>query len=97
MNKETAEFLVNISEHCGNQEADLRENYLGRGMYGNNTAAVVVDNYGQLLADILQYMADNVSDSEDGEVLAQTWEGGPVPDIDGGFRIDNMGRGVVIY
>ncbi len=96
MTKELAEFFVMVSEHCGNQEAGLRKNYSGRGMYGRETAAIVVNSQTQLIADLIQYMGDNVSDSEDGEVLAQSWEGGPIPEV-GSLSIDSMGRGVVIY
>ena len=94
MTKETADFLVMVCEHCGNQEADLRENYSGRGMYGRECYAIVVDNQMQLVSDLIQFMGDNVHGDEDkGEMI---WDGGEIPDIDS-LRIDSMGRGVVIY
>ena len=97
MNKETAQFLVNVTEHCGNQEANLRENYSGRGMYGEKTCAIVVDSETQLITDLIQYMADNVCDTEDGE--NQGWCGGPIPNVSSlRFHIDSMGlHSVVIY
>ena len=100
MTKETAQFLINVTEHCGNQEANLRENYSGRCMYGRDTCAIVVDNQMQLMSDLIQYMADNVMGPDDDEKPqgdeSWNWEGGPIPDIDS-LRIDSMGRGVVIY
>ena len=93
MTKETANFLVMVTEHCGNQEADLRENYSGRGMYGRETCAIVVDNQMQLVSDLIQFMGDNVVDDNP---RGLAWEGGNIPDINS-LRIDSMGRGVVIY
>lgn len=95
MTKETADYLVMVSEHCGNQEADLREDYSGRCMYGQETCAIVVDSQTQLIADLIQFMADNVCDTNEGEEN-QGWCGGPIPDISS-LRIDSMGRDVVIY
>jgi hypothetical protein len=99
MNKETAEFLVKVSEECGNQEATLREDYSGRGMYGSQTCAVTVDSQMTLIQDLIQFMSTNVYDTDDDTDNSKPnegWSGGPVPDCDG-LRIDSMGRGVVIY
>ena len=93
MTKETADFLVMVTEHCGNQEANLRENYSGRGMYGRECCAIVVNNQMQLVSDLIQFMGDNVVDDNP---FGLAWEGGNIPDIDS-LRIDSMGRGVVIY
>lgn len=95
MTKDFADFLVMVCEHCGNQEADLRENYSGRGMYGAETCAIVVNSQTQLISDLVQFMADNVCDTNEGQEN-QGWCGGPIPDVDS-LRIDSMGRGVVIY
>ena len=94
MTKELAEFLCKVTNECGNQEADLRETYSGRGMYGRETCAVVVDSQCQLISDLVQYMNDNVhGDEEAGEMI---WNGGEIPNADG-LQWDLMGRGVVIY
>ena len=96
MNKELAEFLAKVTNHSGNQEADVRENYSGRGMYGRETYAIVVNSETQLISDLVQYMAESVCDTNEGEEN-QGWCGGQIPDSDGGLRVDSMGRDVVIY
>lgn len=101
MNKETAQFLVEVTDYYGNQEATIRENYSGRGMYGRETVAIVVDSFGQLLADVLNYIRDNIGDYRDAEdgYKVTTWEGSNLNLIEeiGQFSVDSMGHGVVIY
>ena len=95
MTKEMAEFLKEASENAGN-ECDIREDYSGRGMYGRETYAIVVNSETHLISDLVQYMAESVCDTNEGEEN-QGWCGGQIPDSDGGLRVDSMGRDVVIY
>lgn len=87
-----AKWLVEAAENAGN-EAELRDDYHGRGMGDTSTNGVVVDSAVQLLSDVIQYVGEQVRDI-DGEMM---WEGGIIPEIQS-LRIDNMGAGkVIIY
>ena len=97
MNEQTAQFLVEATENAGNQEIDLREDYSGRGMYGRSTVAVVVDDFGQLLADVLNYIQENIGEGDETTEGQRTWEGANLTEKIGRFSVDSMGRGVVIY
>jgi len=93
MTKEMAEFLKEASENAGN-ECDIREDYSGRGMYGQTTHGVVVDSAAQLLADVIQLVRGNIYGDEDkGEMI---WNGGEIPDAES-FRTDNMANQTIIY
>jgi hypothetical protein len=89
MTIEQAKFLETINSEMGNQDLDIRENYSGRGMYGRETAGVVVDSQTQLLADVLNYFVNRnpVALSEESE------ESEEFPN----FRVDNMGHSVILY
>lgn len=94
MTKEFAQFLVEVTEHCGNQEIDLREGYSGRGMYGRETCSVVVNSPLQLITDMTEYIRTNLGDDDNGNF---PWLGGEVPEPEV-LRMDSMGRdSVVIY
>lgn len=85
MTKEQAEFLEKVSIECGNQECDIRDDYSGRSMYGKTTYGVVVSDITILLADCINYLRN-----EDAEDINK------VPDFEE-FRMDNMGRDIIIY
>lgn len=85
MTKEQAEFLVKVTESCGNQDIDLRDNYSGRCMYGETTYGVVIDSLSILTADCINYLRN-----EDAEDIDK------VPDFEG-FSMDNMGRSIILY
>lgn len=82
MTKEQAQFLVEVTEMCGNQDISLREGYSGRGMFGRETFGVVIESLPILLADVINYARDQKMDD--------------APDFQG-FSTDNMGRDIIIY
>lgn len=86
MQKELAELLVQIIENNG-EEADLRDDYSGRGMYGDETYAVTCDcGLGYVLGLVLESVKDGYLTEDD------------LKDIKSfGFRQDSMGLGMVIY
>lgn len=88
MTKEQAKFLQECADFSGN-ELTIRNDYSGRGMMGKSTVGVVTDHPAQLLNDVLQYMADNLEGKE--------YVGLPIPNDFASFRIDNMGRGFILY
>ena len=83
MTKELAKFLVNASNHCGN-DARLYENYSGRGMYGHTTDGVVVENPSELILNVIQYIKEKQEENNQFEI----------PDVSdsGQLRTDSMGR-----
>lgn len=46
MNIDTAREIVKTLKSDGFDEAELREEYSGRGMYGKTTAGIVIDTIG---------------------------------------------------
>jgi hypothetical protein len=83
MHKKVAALLADISG------GDLRTDYSGRGMFGKETAGVVIDSIGDLLGAVLneaEDMAENI------QVLRD--EGVEIPQ---GFRTDSMGYDTIIY
>ena len=94
MDLELAETLVQVLEDEG-IEAELRESYSGRGMYGRETAGVVLREGN--VGDIVQAVINNASC-----FIAE--ENEPVEFFDlserftvSGFRQDSMGTGIIIY
>ncbi len=91
MKLETARLLKSISDEFGNQEVEIREDYYGRGMSNTPTVGIVIDSVTLLLADILQYVSQNVDENG-------IWSGIDVSNFDiADFRMDNMGRGTILY
>ena len=89
MTKETAEFLL---EACGDAgvEAELYEDYSGRGMYGAKTTGIVVSSVADVLDAVLEYIGNNVDGDE--------WLGTKLPATEvHGLRWDGMGTDVIIY
>lgn len=95
MTKEFATFLSDAAEHCGT-EISIRDDYSGRGMYGNTTYAVVVNNMSELLLNVVQYIKETLENMSQDELAAANF----IPDVYdmGRLRTDNMGRdSVVVY
>lgn len=86
MTQETAEFLNLASEYFGNQKCSICSDYSGRLMYGKTTYAIVVENVMTLFSDTMNYVKEEV---ENNEPLI-------IPEFCS-FRLDNLGKGVVIY
>lgn len=92
MKIEIAKLLAKAAETLC-LEAEVREDYSGRGMYGKQTAAIVFDQMGELMAIVAkasQYAADTTEYEDE--------EGNRIPDTDDlieevqKFRFDSMGR-----
>jgi len=86
MTKEQAEFFINALEYNG-IEAELREDYSGRGMYGKTTFAVVTEKTHLIISAILRYLP-NLEPEEYVEL----------PDFSNfTLKQDSMGLGVILY
>jgi hypothetical protein len=97
MNIELAQFLKRVCEDIGNQECEIREDYSGRGMFGKQTAGIVVDSVPLLLTDVLQWVKESISSERyTNDSLMLVWGGGEIPDISD-LRVDNMGRSTILY
>ena len=85
MDLELAKEIVNLMENFG-EEAELYEDYSGKGMFGKTTAGVVVDNFNVLLTCIITN-ADSLVDCH----------GEPVFEDIQNVKHDNMGVQIIIY
>ena len=84
MERKLAEAIIEAMDNSWD-EAELYEEYSGRGMYGKTTCGVVAEGIGSVLAMVISN-ADLFVD-DDGE-----------PKFDAGsFRTDSMGRQIIIY
>ncbi len=91
MKLETAKILVEASKEL-NLKFDLREHYSGRGMYGRETTAIVLENFTDMFGAVAiatkNVLEEDQKNGTDGFVdFAE----------DLGFRSDSMGKGWVIY
>jgi len=84
MDIQLAKQLVELLEDRG-EDASLREDYSGRGMYGRSTAGVVCDGIGTLLKAVL----------EDAHLFVE--DGSPMYDRISSFSTDSMGYSTIIY
>jgi len=93
MDLELAEVLVQVLEDEG-IEAELRESYSGRGMYGKETAGVVLDGD---VTDILRAVINNatcfIQEEEEPVEFFDLSERFSI----GNLRQDSMGMGVIVY
>lgn len=81
---DTAQQIVKAAEFMG-IDAELREDYSGRGMYGKATAAVVIGSWTKFAAAVAQAAVDSLDHDE---VIADVEKA----------KWDNMGRSeMVIY
>lgn len=94
-----AKFLQECSENAGN-DCEVHPEYSGRGMFGQTTAAIVVDSAAQLLADVIQYVSENIGEYSDPDkednVTIKEWIGNEIPEPSS-FRIDNLGTRSILY
>ena len=86
MDIKLAEKLVELVNEAG-YDAELREDYSGRFMYGKTTAGIVMDSLGTLLTVVLTAAMEypEAFDGLDAEVPYN------------GFRTDSMGMDMIIY
>ena len=92
MTKEFATFLANVSGEMGH-DCELREDYSGRGMMGKTTHAVVVDDVGELMCDVIDYIKQNIH--ADG-TATPTYEGIDIPETEI-LRRDNCACQTILY
>jgi hypothetical protein len=83
----TANFLVNAIRDQGN-EAEVREDYSGRGMLGRTTSGIVVESQSGLLTDVVAYIKK--MGQENPQFIFD------IPDMPH-FREDSMGRDMILY
>lgn len=84
MKLDVAEQIVQSAESMG-IEAELRDDYSGRGMYGETTVAVVISSWTKFAAAVAQAAVDSIIP---GEVIKEVRKA----------RWDQMGRDdVVVY
>lgn len=84
MKIEQANFIKDALEFVG-EEASIREDYSGRGMFGKTTVGVVVDNQSRILPAVLTFIKENELTHDE------------IPDFDGPFNSDNMARDIILY
>ena len=89
LKKEIFENVVDVLQY--DQDAELREDYSGRGMYGKECLAIVTDNRIDMKLPLI-FVEEIIGriDCDADRALAIAHE--IVPD-----RVDNMGRGYVYY
>lgn len=76
-----------IEEFCEEQELDYREDYSGRGMFGDGCVGIVCDNPLSTLSELFAYIID----SDD------SISGCEVQDALGKPEEDNMGMRNILY
>lgn len=94
---ELARLFESATDHVG-REIRVEEGYSGRGMFGQETVAVVVDSVPQLLMDTVQYIKDRLA-SADGDLSEIDAFVDELPDTSemGALRTDNMGYRTIVY
>ncbi len=86
---DTANVLKEIIEDLG-EECTVREDYSGRGMYGKETSAIVIDNQNLITMALARKIH---SKEEIDSTFIDAME-----ELQHGFDVDNMGKDkVVIY
>jgi len=70
-------------------EVELRENYSGRGMYGENTSGIVVDSMNEFLRGLGEYL--KTADESDLDKIKEI--GAAIKRI----KTDSMGYSIIIY
>jgi hypothetical protein len=93
MQLETAKIIAEVAEDAGNENVSLREDYSGRGMYGQTTAGLVVGSLGDLLPLVAAAAAQlERQQGEEGVMDIDTFIGSLER-----IRTDNMGRDLIVY
>lgn len=93
MKKSSMEAIVSAGQDLDRVKIEGREDYSGRSMYGKSTAAVVVENIGDLLAAVA-YAGALAGAGELGEIPQSSLD--LVEDLQR-VSMDSMGRGIVVY
>ena len=89
MKLEAAKFLVEVAEFAG-IEASVYHDYSGRGMFGEKTVGVTVENPIALLGAAIEYAAE-YTDDEPNPIRFADWDLHKL-------RSDSMGRrDVILY
>ena len=83
MTKEHCQFFKQALEYCG-EEANVREDYSGRGMFGRTTFGIVFSGTTILMECVLTYIKETEADLSE------------LPDLPS-IRQDNMGRDTIWY
>ena len=86
MKLEAAKFLVEVAEFAG-IEASVYHDYSGRGMFGEKTVGVTVENPIALLGAAIEYAARYL---DDGQYPIADWDLHKL-------RSDSMGRDAILY
>ena len=76
-----------IKEYCCDQGLDYREDYSGRGMYGETCVGITCDNPLQELKELFAYIIDEGDD----------WSGYEVSNMLGEPKMDGMGMEKILY
>lgn len=97
MDKELAEVLVQVLEDEG-IEAEIRESYSGRGMFGKETTGVVINDYdvdplGALLQAVINNATCFIQEEEEPVDFFDLSEKFSI----GNLRTDSMGLGMIVY
>jgi hypothetical protein len=88
MDIKTARFICDAVQDAGG-ECDVYEQYRGRGM-STETTGVVVTSETVVISSLLTYIKENVNSNSE-------WSGA-LPNFDAQyFRVDNIGRRIIIY
>jgi len=89
MDKHIAEGIEEGAQDFG-KEVEVREDYSGRGMYGDTTTALIASDISDVIVGMIQF-AVNMKEAEDDEtidLICKTAEH---------LRTDQMGLGIVVY
>lgn len=87
MDRKLAEMLVQVCEDDG-LDVSLRESYSGRGMYGNDTVGVVLQegDVTDILKAVINQATCFIDDEDDMEIFSCN-----------GLKLDSMGKGMILY
>lgn len=77
---------INVAKIISEFGGELRDEYSGRGMYGDKTAAIEFDSESDFYSALAEVME---CDIEDREEVAKY--------LRGRVNIDSMGRGIIVY
>lgn len=93
MKIEIAKSIVEAAEDMG-EELELRESYSGRGMYGKETAGIVFDSIGVLMAAVARtgYNLCEIDSSDGSSESPYELEQELIH-----THMDSMGLGTIIY
>lgn len=87
MKHEAATTIVRLNQQAGLDGVQVYEDYSGRGMYGETTTALQIDEMQSFYTALSIVMEDG--DSEDREWVADF--------LSDGVQWDQLGKGFVIY